>query len=208
MKNGFSMDYFKKDQDASKLIEESPSTPYWLNLEKPTIVALYSGVLVEYERLKGCIEIGENIEGKNHRIVNSRVCDHAGVVKSYLRADRQDTKHILDFIAEKNEYLFALWSKKKALVRPSGSKPLKSEIEFQNKTLKRENLDLMERNAKEYFQLWIEKFLVNDSKRMVAKIVAQESRIMQLSEENIELKAELSRLRRQRNDMTFIQKPS
>ena len=205
MSKGFSLDDFKKTKNSPELDSSEEKLPYWVDPEKPKIISLYNGVLIEFKRVKKLIESGINISPKQRKIVNLEVCKHADVVKSYLRADRQDTKRILEFIVEKNELLQELWSKKNSLKRSSGSKLLRSELEIQNKLLKQENAKLLEWNAKEYFQQWVDSFLINDSKRMVAKIEDLQSQVDQLNEENIKLKAEIQKLRRERNNLRIIQ---
>ncbi|MFC1626068.1 hypothetical protein ACFL19_00030 [Pseudomonadota bacterium] len=198
MKKGFSVDNFKKKKDEPTSVDEVAGFPYWVDESKPKIVALYQGVETEFQRIKDFITTGEELTLKQRQIIKTTVCAHADVVKSYLRADRSDTKKIIDLITEKNEYLAELWGKKHSLKRKSGSKLLRSELEAQNKQLKSEFAVLEKGLDKEYFQQWVDLFLVNDSKRMVKKISDLQMKIDSLHEENIELKAEIRKLRKEK----------
>jgi hypothetical protein len=204
MTKGFSVDEFKS-RKIRLSGEKAPTSnyPVWLNQSKPKIVALVDGALSELARIQQLIEEkGVKLSVSERQIKNVNVCNFAKVTKSYLRADRRDTANVIQYIYKLNSKLAQLWEKKNTARTTSGRKLLRTELEVQVIQLKKNIKDEKNRNIREYFQEWVDMFLVDDRKRLVHKISDLTSEISELEEDNLKLKGDLKDCRRKRITVT------
>ena len=193
MNQGFSIDKYRKRSEGQK---EESALPDWLDKAKPKLVALVKAINEEFLRVKLLIsQSPKNLPVSQRRIKGATVCKMAGVVPSYLRLDRKDTRRIHQYLAHHNENLNELWLNSQRLQNNSGRTLLKADLLGENRLLKQQLEKKGDEKAREYFTLWVEENVVSDQKRLRAKISDLEAKIAELEEENSSLKLDLAEVR-------------
>ena len=197
-KNGFSLDSFKKNKNETSLNKNK--YPYWLDQSNDMVVNFYDKAVSEFGRINEAIESGEELAPLKRQIVKSDITSYFDYDKSNFRKGRP-AERVGAFIDELNSSLKEIWGKRNPVKRKNSEKLLRSELEIQNKALKKQ-VKVVEMAAyRDYFDSWLEEYSKKDTQRMRARIEDLESKIDDLREENITLTSKVKRLRKERLKM-------
>jgi len=169
--------------------------PHWIDQDNKMLVAFYERATEIFESIKSKIDDGIELSVKERQIVKSAVADYCGYDKSNMRKGRPAEK-VSDYIDELNEDLKRIWGKRNPVKRKNPEKLLRSELEIQNKALKKECKELTTAAYRDYFDGWLDMYANKDTQRMQARIIDLEAQNRKLSEENLKLGSELKAIKR------------
>lgn len=189
---GFSLDQFKKEKDQNSKTNEYP---FWLDKKNEMLVSFYDRATLEFDLIKAKIELDIGLNVKERQIVKSSITSHCGYDKSNLRRGRPAEK-VSDYIDELNEDLKRIWARRNPIKRKNPEKLLRSELEAQNKALKKQCKELETASYRDYFDQWIEAYSFKESQRMRARIIDIELQNQKLYEANLILEGRIREINR------------
>ena len=171
--------------------------PDWIDQDNKMLVAFYERATENFESIKSKIDDGIELSVKERQIVKSAVADYCGYDKSNMRKGRPAEK-VSKHIDKLNKDLKEIWGKRNPVKRKNPEKLLRSELEIQNKELKKECKELTTAAYRDYFEGWLDMYASKDTQRMQARIIDLEAQNQKLLEENLKLASELKAIKRRR----------